>query len=94
MTASHNSFGHGAHYGKRLTVSELTSDIKRLLEDDFSFVWICGEISNFSRPASGHFYFTLKDDRARISGVMFKGQNRNLKFIVTASVHVESVLVL
>ena len=80
-SASSDSFNQGSHYGKRLTVSELTLNIKRLIEDQFSFVWICGEISNFSRPASGHFYFTLKDDRARISGVMFKGQNRNLKFI-------------
>jgi len=81
MTPWPDSSDHNAHYDKRLTVSELTADIKRRLEDDFSFVWVCGEISNFARPASGHFYFTLKDDRAKISGVMFKGQNRNLTFV-------------
>lgn len=62
------------------TVSELTADIKSLLEENFSFIWIFGEISNFRMPASRHFYFTLKDENAQISAVMFRGQNRNLKF--------------
>ena len=63
------------------TVSKLTADIKRLLEDRFPFIWITGEISNFRMPASKHYYFTLKDNNAQISGVMFRGQNRGLKFI-------------
>ena len=63
------------------TVSDLTADIKVILEDKFPFVWICGEISNFRVPASGHFYFTLKDDNAQINVVMFRSQNRNLKFV-------------
>ena len=63
-----------------LTVSQLTSRIKSLLEKSFPFVWITGEISNFRVPASGHFYFTLKDRQAQIQAVMFKGQNRLLKF--------------
>jgi exodeoxyribonuclease VII large subunit len=62
------------------TVSKLTADIKALLEQNFPFIWITGEISNFSVPLSGHFYFTLKDKTAQISAVMFRGQNRNLKF--------------
>ncbi len=62
------------------SVSELTSDIKELLEQKYPFIWICGEISNFGVPASGHFYFTLKDERAQISAVMFRNQNRNLQF--------------
>jgi exodeoxyribonuclease VII large subunit len=62
------------------SVSALTSEIKNLLENNFSFIWIFGEISNFKMPASGHFYFTLKDDKAQIAAVMFRGQNRNLKF--------------
>ena len=62
------------------TVSELNLNIKRLLEENFPFVWIFGEISNFRIPASGHFYFTLKDDASQISSVMFRGQQRNLKF--------------
>jgi len=63
------------------TVSQLTADIKSLLEENFPFVWIGGEISNFRVPSSGHFYFTLKDEHAQISAVMFRGQNRNMKFI-------------
>ena len=62
------------------TVSELTSDIKDILEKTYPFIWICGEISNFNIPASGHFYFTVKDEHAQINAVMFRNQNRNLKF--------------
>ena len=62
------------------TVSELTSDIKGILEKTYPFVWVYGEISNFNIPASGHFYFTVKDEHAQISAVMFRNQNRNLKF--------------
>ena len=62
------------------TVSELTAKVKELLENKFPFIWICGEISNFRVPASGHFYFTLKDEKAQINTVMFRSQNRNLKF--------------
>lgn len=70
-----------ASQGRQIyTVSALTANIKSLLEKNFPFVWISGEISNFRMPASGHFYFVLKDDAAQISGVMFRGQNRNLKF--------------
>lgn len=63
------------------TVARLTADIKSLLEERFPFVWVVGEISNFKVPASRHYYFTLKDPTAQISAVMFKGQNRNLRFL-------------
>ncbi len=49
-----------------LSVSELTQRIKTVLEGEFPAVWVSGEISNFSRPQSGHCYLTLKDDRAQI----------------------------
>jgi exodeoxyribonuclease VII large subunit len=62
------------------TVSELNANIKSLIEENFPFVWIFGEISNFRIPASGHFYFTLRDEASQISSVMFRGQQRNLKF--------------
>jgi len=62
------------------TVSELTSNIKEILEKTYPFIWICGEISNFNIPASGHFYFTVKDEHAQIHAIMFRNQNRNLKF--------------
>jgi exodeoxyribonuclease VII large subunit len=63
------------------SISELTSNIKTLLEEKFPIIWITGEISNFNKPGSGHYYFTLKDDFAQISSVMFKGQNRKLNFL-------------
>lgn len=63
-----------------LTVSELTQGIKELLESSYPFVWVAGEISNFRVPLSGHYYFSLKDAAAQISAVMFRGQNRSLKF--------------
>jgi exodeoxyribonuclease VII large subunit len=63
-----------------LTVSELTARIKELLEGGFPSVWVAGEISNFSRPQSGHCYFTLKDDVAQIRAVMWRGTAAKLKF--------------
>ncbi len=63
------------------SVSKLNKQIKSLLEENFPFIWMTGEISNFSRPSSGHFYFTLKDNKSQISSVIFRGQNRNLTFI-------------
>ncbi len=62
------------------TVSGLTSELKNLLEENYPIVWITGEVTNFASPGSGHFYFTLKDSKAQISAVMFKGQNRKLSF--------------
>ena len=73
------------------TVSELTTKVKVLLEDNFSFIWICGEISNLRIPASGHFYFTLKDEKAQINAVMFRGQNRNLKFMPEDGMSVKGI---
>ncbi|HOO41939.1 MAG TPA: exodeoxyribonuclease VII large subunit, partial [Syntrophales bacterium] len=57
---------------KILTVTALTEEIKDLLEVNFDSVWVEGEISNLRRPASGHIYFTLKDDRAQIRAVWFR----------------------
>mgnify|MGYP006076899623 CR=1 FL=1 len=56
-----------------LSVSALTHQIKALLERSVGEFWIRGEISNLRRQASGHLYFTLKDDGAQISAVMFRG---------------------
>lgn len=65
---------------KIYTVSELTAELKDIIEERLPFVWIFGEISNLRIPSSGHFYFTLKDKNAQIKAVMFRGQTRNLKF--------------
>ncbi len=62
------------------TVSKLTGDIKALLERSFEYLWVEGEISNLRSPGSGHLYFTLKDESAQIRAVMFRLQNRLLKF--------------
>ncbi len=63
-----------------ISVSELTSQIKNLLEGNFQQIWVSGEISNFKHHYSGHMYFTLKDDSAEIRVVMFKGFNKYLRF--------------
>jgi exodeoxyribonuclease VII large subunit len=65
---------------KIYTVSELTDNIRLLLEKEYPSVWIQGEISNLRSAPSGHQYFTLKDDAAQIRGVMFRLQSRFLKF--------------
>jgi exodeoxyribonuclease VII large subunit len=62
-------------------VKELTEEIRDLLEGNLDFVWVEGEISNFSAPRSGHYYMVLKDDGAQIRAVMFRLQARYLKFI-------------
>ena len=67
-------------YKNILTVSELTRQIKRHLEEGFEDVWVEGEISNFRSPSSGHCYFTLKDDKSQIRAVIFKFMGRYLKF--------------
>lgn len=64
-----------------LTVSEITQQIKEHLEGKFSEVWVTGEVSNFRVPPSGHQYFVLKDDKAQMRGVMFRGMNSKLKFV-------------
>jgi exodeoxyribonuclease VII large subunit len=65
---------------KIYSVKELTSEIKKILEDRYPFIWIYGEISNLSIPFSGHIYFTLKDDTSKINAIIYKGQIKNLKF--------------
>ncbi|KIL75252.1 Exodeoxyribonuclease VII large subunit [Bacillus badius] len=65
-----------------LTVKALTKYIKRKFDADphLTNVYVRGEISNFKRHSSGHMYFTLKDEKARILAVMFSSANRSLKF--------------
>ena len=62
------------------TISEINDQIKGMLEKTFPLIWIVGEVSNFRKPVSGHYYFTLKDEHSQISGVMFRPQTRNLQF--------------
>ncbi|MDQ1363094.1 MAG: exodeoxyribonuclease large subunit [Pseudomonadota bacterium] len=62
------------------TVSELNLTIRTLLESEFPLLWVEGEISNFSQPASGHLYFTLKDSHAQVRCAMFKNRGQYLRF--------------
>jgi len=65
---------------KIYTVSDLTSEVRAVLEDSFSGIWVEGELSNFRHPSSGHMYFTLKDQESQIRVVMFRVANRQLRF--------------
>jgi exodeoxyribonuclease VII large subunit len=71
-----------------LTVSELTQEIKDILEDKFSDVWVEGEISNLRIPPSRHIYFTLKDDYSQVRAVLFRMQARTLRFVPEDGLHV------
>ena len=59
-----------------LTVRQLTAQIKQTVESGFPYVWVQGEVTNVSRPSSGHIYFSLKDDNAQLQAVWFKGNQR------------------
>ena len=63
-----------------LTVTQLSHQIKNLLEGTFPDVWVEGEISNLTVPQSGHAYFTIKDEQSQIKTVLFKSSQRHLKF--------------
>lgn len=63
-----------------ISVTELNSQVKSMLENSFLSLRVQGEISNLAKPSSGHWYFTLKDNRAQIRCAMFKGSNRHLRF--------------
>lgn len=63
------------------TVSRLNQEVQSTLESGFGMLWLQGELSNFSKPASGHFYFSLKDSQAQIRCAMFKGRNRYVDFV-------------
>jgi len=68
-------FAPGDTSHQTFTVSQLNRNVKDLLESHFPLVWVEGELSNLSRPSSGHWYFTLKDENAHISCAMFKRRN-------------------
>jgi len=63
------------------TVSRLNSEVRTLLESGFPLLWIEAELSNLARPASGHWYFSLKDEKAQVRCAMFRNRNLNLGFI-------------
>lgn len=63
-----------------ISISELTRQIKSTVEAGFPAVWVAGEITDIARPRSGHLYFTLKDDRSQIRGVMWRSVAERLAF--------------
>ena len=71
-----------------LTVTELNSRSRRMLETHFGNVHVIGELSGLARPGSGHWYFTLKDASAQIRCAMFKNRNRALRFAPKEGVQV------
>lgn len=71
-----------------LTVSQLNASVSQLLESRFSVIWVEGELSNLSRPSSGHWYFTLKDSQAQVRAAMFRNRNQMLRFNPAAGMHV------
>ncbi len=70
------------------TVSRLNREVGALLEGSFPPLWVEGEISNLARPASGHLYFSLKDDRCQVRCAMFRSRNSQLEFIPENGVQV------
>ena len=66
---------------KAFTPSQLNALARNLLEDTFPSIWVEGELGNLSRPASGHLYFTLKDERAQVRCALFKPKSQWLRFV-------------
>lgn len=69
--------------GAVFQVSELNARIKEIISDNIGneFVWVVGEITGFRSPSSGHWYFSLRDDKSQISAVCFKWANTYIKFL-------------
>lgn len=73
-----------------LTVTELNRLAREVLETSFQLFWVSGEISNFTRAASGHWYFSLKDQAAQVKCVMFKGRNSYVDFVPREGDNIEA----
>ena len=65
---------------KALTVSQLTAQLKDVMEGTFRFVWVSGEVSNCKQASSGHVYFTLKDEGAQLSAILWRSAALKLRF--------------
>lgn len=75
---------------KLYTVSEITKEIRASLEHDFSNISMAGEISNIKKPGSGHIYLTLKDEKAQLQAVIFRGVANKIKFELKDGIEVIS----
>jgi len=81
-TAMESDYPLFADEPKMCTVTELTLQIKDLVEEGFRSVWVCGEIGTVSRPSSGHLYFTLKDKQAQIRAVLWRLKAQRFRQLV------------
>lgn len=70
------------------SVSEINQRLKQTIAKQFSLLWVEGEISNLARPASGHIYFSLKDNNAQLRCVMFRSQNSRVPFEISNGLQV------
>ena len=86
FNANTNDVGESVKHS--MTVSELNRKVKDLLEVHLPLIWVEGEISNFSKPSSGHWYFTLKDENAQIRCAMFRSRNSIVSFKPSNGDHV------
>ena len=75
------------HSKEIISVGELNRSAKFLLEDAFNNISVIGEISNMSRPSSGHIYFTLKDEDGAIGCAMWRSQAIKLNFVPVSYTH-------
>ncbi|WP_341666839.1 exodeoxyribonuclease VII large subunit [Alcaligenes sp. SDU_A2] len=66
------------------TVAQLNRRVSQLLDEHMPVVWVKGEISNFTQAASGHWYFSIKDDKAAVRAVMFRGRAQSVGFVPRA----------
>jgi exodeoxyribonuclease VII large subunit len=73
------------------SVTELTRNIRVILEDAFPQVWVEGEVSNFTQHTSGHMYFTLKDEQSQLSCVIFRSVNQKIKFKIQNGIQLISL---
>ena len=71
------------------TVSELNDCVSQCLQINFPPLWVSGEVRGFTRAASGHWYFTLKDETGELSCAMFAGNNRRMNFVPKTGDHLE-----
>ncbi|QDU55220.1 exodeoxyribonuclease VII large subunit [Aeoliella mucimassa] len=78
--SSHQDAPLGTSDQSAMSVSQLTAQIKGVVEESFTSVWVAGEVSNFARPQSGHCYLTLKDDKAQIRAVIWRGTASKFPF--------------
>ena len=71
------------------SVQELNLSAKNFLEKQFGSIWVKGELSNLSRPASGHYYFTLKDASGQIRCAFFRQNQVKSKFLIKPEIKIE-----